>query len=309
MKTTYRIVQGELVEAAEGPVMLYAKPTEAERRELMQVHSIDHHNLHSALDPDEPSRLEKNGGHLTFIFKLPRNYSAEERFLFKVSSAGLFLYADKLIVVTPEPFAVFPARAAGAAGTIESVFLNVLFEGLRHYLEHLKVIHQISDEIEQKISISMENRYLLCLFDLEKSLVYYLNALESNSVVFERLKSIAEKVPLSAAGREMLEDVLIENSQCRRQAEIGADILANMMDARVSIVNNNLSILVKNLNVIMLGIMVPTLVVSIFSMNVGLPMQHRADAFWIVLALASVSLAVVAAWLGFVNRRLAGKKK
>lgn len=304
MKVSYRIAGGRFEEAADGAVLLYVNPSEAERAELSGRHGIDAHTLHSALDPDEPARLEKNDGHLTVIFKLPRNFSAEDRFVFKVSSAGLFLYPAKLVLIAAEPLDILPGELLGAADTVESVFLNVLLESVRHYLQHLKVINRISEEIETKISVSMENRYLLSLFDLEKSLVYYVNAVEANSVVLERLKGIAEKVPLSAAGLDLLEDILIEHTQCRRQAEINAEILANMMDARVSIVNNNLSILMKNLNVIMLGVMLPTLVVSVFSMNVTLPFQRRAYAFWLVLGLACASLAVASFFWVAASRRL-----
>ncbi len=67
------------------------------------------------------------------------------------------------------------------------------------------------------------------------------------------------------------------------------------MDARVSIVNNNLSVLMKTLNMITLGIMLPTFVVSAFSMNVTIPLQHHASAFWIIMGFA------VSAVVGFLT--------
>ena len=65
--------------------------------------------------------------------------------------------------------------------------------------------------------------------------------------------------------------LLIENSQCYEQALIYSNILASMMDARVSIVSNNLNWLMKTLTIITIAIQLPTLVVSIFSMNVSFP--------------------------------------
>jgi magnesium transporter len=46
----------------------------------------------------------------------------------------------------------------------------------------------------------------------------------------------------------------------------------------------------KTLNIVMLGIMVPTFVVSVFSMNVPIPLQEREYAFWLILALALISV-------------------
>ncbi|MEO0108096.1 MAG: CorA family divalent cation transporter, partial [candidate division WOR-3 bacterium] len=74
------------------------------------------------------------------------------------------------------------------------------------------------------------------------------------------------------------------------QAEISSNILASLMDARASIVSNNLNVLMKTLNLITIGIMVPTFVVSAFSMNVGIPFSGHPHAFWIILGLAGVSL-------------------
>ena len=39
-----------------------------------------------------------------------------------------------------------------------------------------------------------------------------------------------------------LDDLIIENTQCLRQAEIYSNIFASLMDARVSVVNNNISV-------------------------------------------------------------------
>jgi magnesium transporter len=148
----------------------------------------------------------------------------------------------------------------------------------------------ITDSLEDKISSSMENKYLLNLFTLEKSLVYYLNAINSNSMLIEKLKTNAAKIGFSPEGLEFLDDIIIENSQCYRQAEIYSNILASMMDARASIVSNNLNVLMKTLNIITIGIMVPTFVVSAFSMNVGIPLSWHPAAFWMVMGLALVSV-------------------
>ena len=136
----------------------------------------------------------------------------------------------------------------------------------------------------------MENRYLINLFALEKSLVYYLNAINSNGVLCEKLKNNAAKIGFSQEELEFLDDLIVENNQCYRQAEIYSNILASLMDARASIVSNNLNVLMKTLNIITIGIMVPTLVVSAFSMNVGIPLAAHPYAFWMIMGLAAASV-------------------
>jgi len=153
------------------------------------------------------------------------------------------------------------------------VLLKLIYRSIFHFLEHLKVINMISDELEQKINRAMENRFLINLFTLQKSLVYYQNAIHSNGVLIEKIRHNAARIGFTDEEMELLEDILIENNQCYRQAEVYSNILASLMDARASIVSNNINVLVKTLNIITIAIMVPTFVVSAFSMNVRIPLS------------------------------------
>jgi magnesium transporter len=65
------------------------------------------------------------------------------------------------------------------------------------------------------------------------------------------------------------------------------------MDARASIISN-LNVRIKALTIIMIGIMLPTLIVSIFSMNVTIPLGEHPHAFWIIAGMVATSAAVVA---------------
>jgi magnesium transporter len=149
----------------------------------------------------------------------------------------------------------------------------------------------LSDSLEKKINASLKNKYLIDLFTLEKSLVYYFSAINGNAMVIEKLKYAAEKISFSVESIEFLDDVIIENNQCLKQAEIYSNILASLMDARVSIVSNNLNVLMKTLTIITLTVMVPTFVVSMFSMNVKIPLAEYSFAFWIIVGLAALPVA------------------
>lgn len=299
MQKNYIISGNCLVEddGAETTVSLYIAPTETERRYLGEVLQIDEHTLNSALDPDEQPRLEFEPNHVAIIYKRPRNYSAEEEFLFKVASVGMFLFKDRLIIVASENDGIFEARPMTKVKSLTHVLLKLIFFSISHFLGHLKVIQMISDELEHKINAGMDNRYLLNLFTLEKSLVYYLNALNSNGLLIERLRNTSAKVGIAGEELEYLDDILIENNQCYKQAEIYSNVLSGLMDARASIVSNNLNVLMKSLTMITIAIMVPTFVVSAFSMNVSIPLQHNPFAFIIIMGLAAASvLSLLAIW-------------
>jgi len=305
MQRFYRLENGRVVESdeASAQVFLYLSPDEVEKRTLLNDLKLDEHTLNSALDPDELSRLEFEPEHLAVIYKRPRNYSASDELVFKVTSAGLFLFKSRLVIVCSEDVPLFEGKTFSRVTSLTDLLLKLIYRSIYHYLEHLRVITLITDQLEKKINESMENRYLLNLFTLEKSLVYYLNSINSNAVLIHKLKTSAAKIGFSAEEVEFLEDIALENTQCYREAEIHSNILASMMDARASIVGNNLNILMKTLNIITIGIMVPTFVVSAFSMNVKLPfgMSNQSPlAFWIIMGL---SLASAAGFFVFWKRK------
>jgi magnesium transporter len=67
--------------------------------------------------------------------------------------------------------------------------------------------------------------------------------------------------------------------------EISDNILAAMMDAFASIVSNNLNSVLKMLTSVTIIIAIPTLVASLYGMNVGLPGARSPLAFAGIVAL------------------------
>lgn len=282
MVKEYYIASGQLIpcEQGQGDVLMFIHPDVVERQFLENACGISSHNISSALDPDEIGRVEFEDDHWGMIIKTPKNYSSSDNFLFKVTSLGVFLYADKLVLVTSsEDNTILEARQNFKLKTIHDVFLKVLYGTISHFLGHLKVINLLSDALEQKINASMENEHLLNMFTIEKSLVYYLNGINSNSVVFEKLKLFAQRMGFNPDNIELLDDIVIENNQCNKQAEIYSNILTGLMDARGSIVNNNLNLLIKRLTIISVVFMPLNVIagmggMSEFSVMIGASPEH-----------------------------------
>jgi magnesium transporter len=292
MKTQYDIVQNRIVpsEQESSLILIFTNPDESEKKYLVEELKIDEHTLASSLDPDELSRLEFEPEHTAIIFKRPRNYSGKDKLLFKVDSCGLFLFKNRLVFVQTEDLPLFEGKQFAAVQTLTEIVLKLLYRTIFHFLEHLKIITIITDDLERKINKAMENKYLINLFTLEKSMVYYLNSINSNGGLIEKIKNNSVKLGFTTGESELLDDLIIENNQCYRQAEIHSNILASLLGARASIVGNNLNVLMKTLNLITISIMVPTLVVSIFSMNVPIPGQQHQHSFWLIMVLAIASV-------------------
>ncbi|MBR4591746.1 MAG: magnesium transporter CorA family protein [Elusimicrobiaceae bacterium] len=295
MLKKYIISNKKLLETAEekAQVYVYTNPTVEEQRFLVDSYQIDEHTLSSALDPDELPRLEFEPEHIVMIYKRPKNYSGKDQLEFKVASVGMFLFEDKLLIVIGEDIPLFVGKRFLSVSSIKEIFLKLIYNAISHYVEHLRIIHMISEEIEDKMTESMDNTYLLNLFSLEKSLVYYAEAITSNGFVFEKMRNLSARIGFEEKDEEMLDDMIVENMQCKTQADIHSNILAQLLGARASIVSNNLNLLIKKLNVITIWMMVPTLVVSAYGMNVALPLAQHPDAFWMLMGVCLILVWLV----------------
>ena len=265
----YKIENHQIIptEAETPSIWVVVSPSEDEKKWLIENFALDEHNFNSAFDSEEPARMEVEDDHIDLIFKRPKNYSSKDHFMFKVSSMGLFLFKDKLILALSEDINMFSGKYFRQVSGIREVFLKLIYNSIFHFMEHLKVINMIADEIETKITYSMENKHLINMFTLEKSLVYYLNAINANSSVIERLKHVADKSGFTPRSIEFIDDIMIENQQCYRQAAIYSNIFASLVGARASIVSNNLNILMKNLNAVVIAVAVPSFFAGVGGMS------------------------------------------
>jgi len=282
-------------EDEDAAILLCTDPSDEERLYLTETLGIDRHTLASALDPNELGRVEFEPDHAAIIIKRPKQYCADDNFFFKISSVGIFLFREKLVFVVSEEGLRFEGKHFQQLRNLEDVMLKVIFRCVWHFEEHLNVFNMIAEELEQKVNTSMENKHLLHMFTLEKSLVYYLNAIGSNGRVIERLKASISRLRLNPEDCEFLDDLTIENSQCQEMATTYSQVLSSLVGARVSVVSNNLNVTMKRLMLVTIGLMVPTAIFSVFGMNVKLPIVEQSGAlgFWLILVLAAASAGVV----------------
>ena len=137
----------------------------------------------------------------------------------------------------------------------------------------------------------MRNEMLIRMLNLEKCLVYFTTSLRGHEPLWNRLKRI-QKRELTEEEQDLLEDVQIEFKQAQDLAEIHSNILSGMMDAFASVISNNLNVVMKFLTAITIILMLPTLIASIYGMNVELPFQHSPHAFLITMIMSAVLSAI-----------------
>ncbi|MFI5444127.1 CorA family divalent cation transporter [Polaromonas sp. UC242_47] len=196
----------------------------------------------------------------------------------------------------------FTAREFQCCGSAKDVLPKLLEQTIRHYLGHLKVIKQITAELGSKITGSMDKQYLLQMLVLGESLIYYINAIEANSGVLARLEAHAPRLQLSPSQIATLHDLTVDNQQCARQARIYSDVVSGLMDARGTILNNNVSVLLKKLTLISIIFLPLNLIASIGGMSEFSMMTQGID--WrIAYSLFGIAMVLLGwgSWHGLVR--------
>ena len=174
--------------------------------------------------------------------------------------------------------------------------IQVLYLNASYYLNDLKKINRQTERTVQALQKSMRNKELIQLLNVEKSLVYITTSLKANELVMEKtargkiLKSYEED-------EDILEDAIIENRQAIEMGKIYSDILSGTMDAYASVISNNLNVVMKLLASITIVLSLPTLIASIWGMNVPLPFANNAHGFAIVTGISVLISIIAFIWL------------
>ncbi|WP_271193639.1 magnesium transporter CorA family protein [Pseudomonas turukhanskensis] len=280
-------------------VLLFSNPDIAERDLLLCDYKLDEHALASALDPDEVSRIEFHPDYLFLVWKSPENYCGGERFSFEVASFGLLFCTQRLLVIAADEQPLLGVGTRQPLDTPLDVLLDVLFNNIHHYLGHLKVIKLVARELQSKFNASMENKHLAQMFNLSESLIYYINAIHSNGAVLTRLRNHAEQQHFGSAALARIDDLIIENNQCLKQAEIYSTVFSGLIDARGNLMNNSMNTLLRKLTLINVVFLPLNLIASIGGMS-EFSMMTSSLPWWcsyplFLLAMAGIGTLVVLA--------------
>jgi len=155
------------------------------------------------------------------------------------------------------------------------------------YLRYLKQINQQTAQIEDELEKSIRNKELNKLLKMEKCLVYFITSLKANEIVLAKLRNSLKR-SLTEVNEDLLEDAIIENKQALEMSQIYSDIQSGMMDAFASVISNNLNVVMKQLASISIILMIPTLIASLYGMNVPNHLEGNTWAFPIVIIISAV---------------------
>lgn len=260
--------------------------------------------LNDILDVDERPRIEFEDDWTLIILRIPVE-SRNNGVPFHTIPLGIFITDSFTLTLCvqdnevlpmgqPSPFREQYREIADSVNFILRLFLR----SGSLYLKYLKSINQMTALIEQDLEKSIKNKELNKLLKMEKCLVYFITSIKANEIVLARLRN--SKKITTEINEDLLEDAFIENKQALEMAQIYSDIQSGMMDAFASVISNNLNVVMKQLTLISIILMIPTLIASIFGMNVP---NFMENSLWALPAIIFGSLVFSVAGVILFRKR------
>ena len=308
MRRIFKTVDDHLIECTtleKGCWVHLQNPTKEEIDGLNTRFALDPTYLAAALDEEESARVEHDGEQTLIIVDIPYVESEGSGYVYSTIPLGIVL-ADEIIITvctreTPI-IADFTEERIRNFWTFKRTrfILQLLYRNASRFLAYLKQIDKASMHVQEQLEKSSRNQELLQMMKLEKSLVFFSTSLKGNELVMEKLlrqENILKRFPEDT---DLLEDVIVENKQAMEMCAIYRDIMSGTMDAFASIISNNLNITMKVLSSLTVVMAVPTIISSLWGMNVDVPFASSPAGFVVVLALC-VACALLAFFL--MNKR------
>lgn len=282
-------------------------PTEEEIQMVNEKTGITRDFLKDPLDDEERPRIEVETGQTIIIIKVPVVRDERGAETYDTIPLGIIVTKDYLVTVCLDDHPIFlQLLKMPVLYTFKKTrfILLILIKTATLYLNYLRILDDRSTELQRHLSHSMKNEALLQLLDIQKSLVYFTTSLRANGIVMEKLTRTqlvkAEDAPASMLikmypeDEDLLEDAITENRQAMEMSSIYSSILTGSMDAYAALISNNMAGVMKFLTSVTIVLSLPTIIASIYGMNVGLPFQNSPFAFVGIMGITLGIAGVVA---------------
>ena len=280
-------------------------PTEEDQLLLEKQFSIPDYFMSDISDTDERARYEYDDGWMLIILRIP--YVKEIRSRTPYTTVPLRIIHKRDVTITVcyyetnmmIDFVSFQQkRGVGFTDYVDMIFRLFLSSAV-WYLKRLKQINSLIEKAKRNLDREVNNESLIGLSRLQDSLTYFVTSIRGNETLLSKLKF---KLQIDELDADLIEDVNIEMTQARETTNIYSNILESTMDTYSSIINNNMNTVMRTLTSVSILMMFPTLIASLFGMNLVNGMETSRYGFVIAMVI-SIAVSGLFWWI-FRHKRL-----
>ncbi len=276
-------------------------PTDEDQRDLEERFHIPDYFMSDISDNDERARYEYDDGWMLIILRIPYVKEIRSRTPYTTVPLGIIHKRDVTITVCYYETNMMidfvsyqQKRGVGFVDYVDMIFRLFLSSAV-WYLKRLKQINTLIDKAKKNLDHDVNNESLIGLSRLQDSLTYFITSIRGNENLLAKLKF---KLQVDELDADLIEDVNIEMSQARETTNIYSNILESTMDTYSSIINNNMNRVMRTLTAVTIIMMFPTLVASLFGMNLINGMESNPIGF-----IVAIVISIVASMLSWVVLR------
>ena len=266
-------------------------PTEEDQRMLEEQFNIPDYFFTDISDTDERARYEYDDGWMLIILRIPYVKEIRSRTPYTTVPLGIIHKRDVTITVCfyetnmMLDFVTYQQkRNEGFTDFVDMTFRLFLSSAV-WYLKRLKQINALIEKAKHNLDHGVNNESLIGLSRLQDSLTYFNTSIRGNDNLLQKLKF---KLQVDELDDDLIEDVNIEMSQAKELTNIYSDILESTMDTYSSIINNNMNTVMRTLTSVSIIMMFPTLIASLFGMNLVNGMESSRFGFLVALVISIV---------------------
>jgi Mg2+ and Co2+ transporter CorA len=183
------------------------------------------------------------------------------------------------------------------AKDVTELLMKFLLYSSQYFQRAITQLDVERNSLDQKLSDDIDNKDLVELSNIEKSLVYLSSSIQTDLMMLHSLDH--SKLEFTKAAKERLDDVLIETNQSAEMVKISHQVTKTLSATSNNMMNNNLNDTMKFLTVWSLVLTIPTILTGFYGMNVSLPVGHSSFD-WIVIIALTILLMV---WLIVLMKR------
>jgi magnesium transporter len=310
MMTIYKWDNGGLKEAPDFASSCWinlVEPTTTELERVASFSQVPRDFLTHPLDSGERPRFDWEDEAFLIIVHVPTPVNGDEVIPYRTVPLGIIIFGESVITVcsamTPVTSAFLDQirRVCPPSDRYRFAF-RLLWHGAVLYLRYINDIHQRTIVLEDELHKSISNELLLKLLQIEKTFVYFTTSLKADTIALARTNT-ARQLTLSEDDRDQLEDAMVEYQQALETATIHSNILNGTLDTFASLINNNLNNVMKYLTAATIMLAAPTLIASLYGMNINLPLQHHTHAFAIVMGISGILAIGIGIVFFFLSRK------
>lgn len=268
---------------------------------IAEVSSIDLNDIRDSLDKYELPRIEHIDDNVILFVRHPG-----------ISEVGLYTETLTLLLTNTYVIAISPHKSEiienliannTSLGTTQKakLILHILLKITQDYTNSIKRVRHSILGAEQPPKV-VDSNAIVVLTKNEEILNQYLTSLVPMRNLLEMMAS-GRYMNFYETDLDLLEDLMISMHQSEDVCRVNIKSIRSLRDSYHIIFTNDVNRTIKLLTAVTIIFTIPTIIASIYGMNIPLPFQNHPSAFFLIMGLTIV-VSIVAIVLFRKNRWL-----